>query len=50
MRVQKPNNSEGTNINTDINLDFEEDSPFQKGVILEAYQRPGKLFFKNHEN
>ena len=27
------------NINPDINLDFEENSPFQEGVISEAYQR-----------
>ena len=25
-------------INPDINLDFEENSPFQEGVISEAYQ------------
>ena len=34
------------NISSDINLDFEENSPFQEGVILEAYQRPGKSFFQ----
>ena len=33
------------NINPDINLDFEENSPFQEGIISEAYQRPGKSFF-----
>ena len=31
---------------SDINLDFEENSPFQEGVISETYQRPDKLFFK----
>ena len=40
------NSSEGTNINTYLNLDFEENSPFQEGVILKAYQRPDKLFFQ----
>ena len=30
------------NINPDINLDFEENSPFQEGVISEAYQRLDK--------
>ena len=33
------------NINSDINLAFEENSPFQEGVIYEAYQRPDKSFF-----
>ena len=27
---------------SDINLDFEENSPFQEGVISDAYQRPDK--------
>ena len=30
------------NISSDINLDLEENSPFQEGVITEAYQRPDK--------
>ena len=34
------------NISSDINLDFEENSPFQEGVISEAYQRPDKSFFQ----
>ena len=33
------------NINPDITLDFEENSPFQEGIIFEAYQRPDKSFF-----
>ena len=33
------------NINPDINLDFEENSPFQEGIISEAYQRLDKSFF-----
>ena len=31
--------------NTDINLDFEENSPFQEGIISETYQRLDKSFF-----
>ena len=31
---------------SDINLDFEENSPFQEGVISKTYQRPDKLFFQ----
>ena len=34
------------NISSDINLDFEENSPFQEGVISETYQRPDKSFFQ----
>ena len=37
--------SESTNIDTEINIDFEENSPFQEGIISEIYQRPDKLFF-----
>ena len=33
---QSANSSEITNINPGINLDFEENSTFQEGVILEA--------------
>ena len=33
-----------------INLDFEEISPFQQGVISEIFQRPDTHFFKNQKN
>ena len=33
------------NINPDINLDFEENSPFQEGVISKTFQRLDKSFF-----
>ena len=55
IRSQMPGSHEGsqssdssgsTNINTDINLDFEENSPFHTGVISEAYQGPNKSFFQ----
>ena len=32
--------SPSTNISPGINLDFEENSPFQEVIISEAYQRP----------
>ena len=38
--------SESTNINPEINIDFEENSPYQEGVTLETYQRPDKSFFQ----
>ena len=34
---------------TEINLDIEENSPFQEGVISELIQRPDKSFFQNHQ-
>ena len=34
------------NINPDINLDFEENSSFQEGVISETFQRQHKSFFQ----
>ena len=33
--------------NANINLDFEENSPFQEGVISETIQRQDKSFFQN---
>ena len=35
------------NINPDINLDFEENSPFQEGVFSEFFQRLDKPFFQD---
>ena len=34
------------NTSSDINFDFEENSPFQEGFILKAYQRPDTSFFQ----
>ena len=33
-------------IDPDINMDFEENSPFQEGVISETYQKPDKSYFQ----
>ena len=41
---QSPHSPENTSL--DINLDFEENSPFQEGIISEAYQRPDKSYFQ----
>ena len=30
----------------EINTDFQENLPFQEGVISETYQRPGKSYFQ----
>ena len=36
-----------TSQDTGINLDIEENSPFQEGVISETIQRPDKTYFQN---
>ena len=36
-----------TNQNTRINLDIEENSPFQEGIISKTIQRQDKMFFQN---
>ena len=53
IRSNMPRNQEcsqssaGTeNINPDINFDFEENSPFQEGIISKAYRRPDRSFFQ----
>ena len=38
--------SESTDIDPEINIDFEENSWFQEGIISETYQRPDKSFFQ----
>ena len=46
--LQKKHNIDNPqNMNTEINLDIEENSPFQEGVISELIQRPDKSFFQN---
>ena len=45
-RESSQGSSSVDNINPDINLDFEENSPFQ-GVISELIQRPDKSFFQD---
>ena len=37
-------------INPNINFDFEENSPFQEGIMSETFQRLDKSFFKNQKN
>ena len=31
--------------NPNINFDFEENSPYQEGIMSETFQRPDKSFF-----
>ena len=37
-------------INPNINFDFEENSPFQEGVMSKTFQRPDKSFLENQKN
>ena len=46
----KPSTQQTTNkisYDPDINLDFEENSPFQEGIMSETFQREDKSFFQN---
>ena len=46
--LQKKHNAAGPqDMKTEVNLDIEENSPFQEGVILELIQRLDKSFFQN---
>ena len=42
---QQPIKQNVQEINPKINFDFEENSPFQLGVMSETFQRPDKSFF-----
>ena len=50
IRSNMPKSQESShspdNTSSDNSFDFEENSPFQEGVISEAYQRLGKSFFQ----
>ena len=46
MPRSQESSSNTENINPDINLYFEENSPLQEGIIFKAYQRPNKSFFQ----
>ena len=37
-------------LDTDANMDFEENSPYQEGVISEIYQRPNRSYFQEPPN
>ena len=43
----KQNSQNKQNMGPNINFDFEENSPFQEGIMLETFQRPDKSFFQN---
>ena len=45
LKISKQQNTHEISHNLNINLDFEENSPFQEGVITETFQRLDKSFF-----
>ena len=49
MPRSQESSSSVDNINSDINLDFKENSPYQEGVISEMFQRLDKSFFQDLE-
>ena len=46
MLVQSSQSPNIDNNNSDINFDFEENSPFQEGIMPETFQRLDKSFFQ----
>ena len=44
------NKSSKMDIGTDPNLDFEENSPHQEGIIMEMYESPDESFIKEPQN
>ena len=44
--VQSSQSSNVKNINPNNNFDFEENSPFQEGIMSKIFQRPDKSFFQ----
>ena len=49
LRQQNVDKLFPTSQDTSINLDIEENSPFQEGIISETIQRPDKTFFSKSE-
>ena len=47
LKTPKQQNTHEISHNPNINLDFEENSPFQEGIMSKAFQRPDKSFFQN---
>ena len=47
MTHSQSSQSSNTEVNNfDINFDFEENSPFQEGIMSKTFQRPDKSFFQ----
>ena len=50
MHVLSSQSSSVKNINPNINFDFEENSPFQEGIMSETFQRPDRSFFQEPQD
>ena len=46
VRIPTSERSENIDISPELNIDYEENSPFQEGVILETFQRLDRSFFQ----
>ena len=46
LKIPKQQSTHEISHNPNINLDFEENSPFQKGIMSETFQRLDKSFFQ----
>ena len=49
LKIPKQQNTHETSHNPNINLDFEENSPFQEGIMSKTFQRPDKSFFRTQK-
>ena len=47
LKTPKQQNTHEISHNPNINLDFEENSPFQEGIMSKTFPRPDKSFFQN---
>ena len=47
LKIPKQQNTHEISHNPNISLDFEENSPFQEGIMCETFQRLDKSFFQN---
>ena len=47
LELNITHNTQGINPNPNTNFDFEENPPFQEGIMSETFQRPDKSFFQN---
>ena len=45
--MHSQNSQDVQDIKPNINIDFEENSPFQAGIMSETFQRPDKSFFQD---
>ena len=46
VRTPTSERSENIDFSLELNIDFEDHSPFQEGVISQTFQRPDKSFFQ----